>query len=116
MTSEANSQAIDTTPTFEPATSMCIPAPHHGTPEGKRMAEEELTRYACTLDTFAQHSSIILYALDQMQAQLRDDRAVMCGSEAGQYTDEEVAEIEERITSLDAALAVFNPQPQGEKA
>jgi hypothetical protein len=41
---------IDMTPTFEQATRMCITVLHRGTPEGIRMAEEELLRYARELD------------------------------------------------------------------
>jgi hypothetical protein len=42
-----------TTPTFEQASRMCIVALTNGTPEGKRMAEEELLRYARELDRLA---------------------------------------------------------------
>jgi hypothetical protein len=41
---------IDMTPTFEQATRMAILVLHRGTPEGQRMAEEELLRYARELD------------------------------------------------------------------
>lgn len=43
-------ETIDCTPTFEQATRMCIVALRRGTPEGQRMAEEELLRYARELD------------------------------------------------------------------
>lgn len=43
-------ETIDMTPTFQEATRMCVFALKHGTPEGQRMAEEELLRYAATLD------------------------------------------------------------------
>lgn len=43
-------ETIDMTPTFEQGTRMCIIALTRGTPEGRRMAEEELLRYARELD------------------------------------------------------------------
>ena len=44
---------IDLTPNFEAATAMCIVALKNGTPEGQRMAEQELLRYARELDRLA---------------------------------------------------------------
>lgn len=43
-------ETIDITPSFEEAARMCILTLHRGTPEGQRMAEEELLRYARELD------------------------------------------------------------------
>jgi hypothetical protein len=45
-----STETIDMTPTFEQATRMAILVLHRGTPEGQRMAEEELLRYARELD------------------------------------------------------------------
>ena len=60
-----------------------------------------------TIDTYAPHHEAITYALDHTQAQLREDLAVMLGSEAEHYTDEEASEVEARIASLDEALAAL---------
>jgi len=43
-------QTVNMTPTFEQAVRMCITVLHRGTPEGIRMAEEELLRYGRELD------------------------------------------------------------------
>ena len=47
---KAEPDYIDMTPSFEQATRMAILVLHRGTPEGQRMAEEELLRYARELD------------------------------------------------------------------
>jgi two-component sensor histidine kinase len=58
-----------------------------------------------TLATYTEHHATIASALDEQRAQLRDDLAAMTGSEAEHYTDEDVAEVEDRVAALDAAHA-----------
>ena len=47
---EHNAATVELVPSFESAVRMCIVALHRATPEGQRIAEDELIRYGRMLD------------------------------------------------------------------
>lgn len=54
-------KTIDCTPSFEGAVRMCLAVLANGTPEGERMAAEELLRYGRELDRIAREGASMAF-------------------------------------------------------
>lgn len=63
---------------------------------------------ATTLSHFESTQDVCKFALEMILGELQDDLSVMIGSEAEQYTEDEVGEIEDKIADLTATLDALN--------